>query len=338
MRQPLKNYIFLSLPLKKTYMLNPILIEVPTIFESMTVNCWLIKEPKPILIDCGELTDQAWDALEEGLANEGLKIKDLTKIFITHAHLDHMGMANKITQHSDAEIWVSEWVYPWAVDLKKSLDQRDAALVSAYKEYGMERVPQFGYKQLSPYWEKIPEDRLKIFPMNGTVSMGGREIEVIHAPGHCINQTCFFQRETGELFSGDMLLEIIAPPILDMNPLPPHERTQSLSMMLESFQKFRELPIKVAYPGHMGIIEHAKETIDSQVKRIHRKKEKTFELIQSGINHFSQLWPALYKKRLTPPSFLMTLGFLDLLRDEGRILINPENGNLHAIEADILSS
>ena len=66
-----------------------------------------------------------------------------------------MGMANQIVQHSNAEVWVSELVYPWAVDLKKMLDLRDEALQSAFNEYiPGEKSFKFGFEQLKKYWDE----------------------------------------------------------------------------------------------------------------------------------------------------------------------------------------
>ena len=114
--------------------MEPIKIELPTIFEGMTVNAWLFKSPEPTLIDCGEKTDKLWDALINGLKINGLGIRDLKKVIITHAHLDHIGMAKKITDHSDATIWVSEYVYDWATDLKTMLDRRTAAIMDIHAQ------------------------------------------------------------------------------------------------------------------------------------------------------------------------------------------------------------
>ncbi|MCB0845181.1 MAG: MBL fold metallo-hydrolase [Bacteroidetes bacterium] len=306
--------------------MKPILIEVPTIFESMTVNCWLIKEPEPVLIDCGEKTEAVWEALNVGLKKEGLTIGDLKKVIITHAHLDHVGMAHQITQHSDAEIWISEPGLPWTDNLKGMLDARDQALIQAFGEYIREIPPfKFGYKQLSPYWDEIPADRVKTFPLNGNIEIGGESWEVIHAPGHCINQTCFFHRQSGQLFSGDALMEIIPPPIIDMSIEPPFERTQSMAMMLQTFQKLSELPIKTVYPGHLNIIENVDEVIRKQIKRIIHRKELCYQFIQEGMDNFYQLQEKIYPKRKVPPTFLMILGFLDLLKAEGKIAIERES-------------
>lgn len=304
-------------------MISPIQIELPTVFETMTVNSWLIKGPEPVLIDCGEKSEKSWEALIVGLQKEGLKIQDIRKVFITHAHLDHIGMAAKITEHSDAEIWVSEYAYDWAVKLEEMLDRREVALKSAF-DFVMPGSPflkesTFGYKTLSPYWDEIPADRVKTFPMDGTVQFGDKDWEVIYVPGHCINQTCFYQRESQQLFSADMLLRMIAPPIIDAEIEAPYSRTMSLAMHVTSYQKLLDLPIGQVYPGHYQSFEGAHELIQRQLLKIESRKTQCLDLISEGVKDFQKLWESIYPGRLHPPSFLMVLGVIDLLLEEGKI-------------------
>jgi len=192
--------------------MEPIQIVLPTIFEGMTVNAWLFKGSEPTLIDCGEKTDKLWDALINGLKINGVGIADLKKVIITHAHLDHIGMAKKITEHSAATIWVSEYVYDWAVDLKTMLDRRTEAITAvALKNFASPIVHKyfsFGYEALAPYWDEIPKDRIKVFPMEGQLNFGGDDWDIIYTPGHCINQTCFHNPKNGYFIAADMLLKI----------------------------------------------------------------------------------------------------------------------------------
>ena len=166
---------------------EPIKIELPSIFPVKSVNAWLFKDPEPVLIDCGEKTDLSWNALEKGLKREGLSIADLKKVIITHGHLDHMGMANRITQHSDAEIWVNEYNVDWAIDLKKMLILRQEAFAevcaSNLSSFDRSQMHDFGYKALAPYWDEIPENRLKVFPVDGTLELGGNNWQSIYVPG-----------------------------------------------------------------------------------------------------------------------------------------------------------
>lgn len=96
---------------------KPIRIELPTVFEMGTVNSYLFLDPVPTLIDCGEKSDAAWKALLDNLTTAGLKISDIERIIITHAHVDHMGMAARVADASGAKVWVSELVKDWAINL-----------------------------------------------------------------------------------------------------------------------------------------------------------------------------------------------------------------------------
>lgn len=302
---------------------EPIQIELPTIFEAMTVNSWLIKGDENILIDCGEQTDKTWDALNKGLQENGLTLQDISKVVITHAHLDHMGMANRITQNSDAIIWVSEMVYEWAINLETLLGRRTKAILAAIlpniAKDDHSKVHDFGYKKLSPYWDEIPEDRLHVFPMEGAIDFGGQAWEIIYTPGHCLNQTCFYQKDTGWLLSADMILPMIPIPIIDAARTDPYEGGKSLMMHLASYEKLLPLNITKAFPGHFDILENIPSLIENQKMRIHDRKEKCFRLIQSGCSSFMELLDGIYKERVNNATMFMVIGFLNILQSEGRI-------------------
>lgn len=314
--------------------MEPIQLLLPTIFEGMTVNSWLILEPEPTLIDCGEKTDQLWDALVSQLAQHGLTIKDLKKVILTHGHLDHMGMAKKITEHSDATIWMNEYLYDWAVDLKKMLDRRSSAIKQVMDahytaEYSQKEGLSFGYDELSPYWEEIPAERIQTFSVDQTLNFGGDDWEVIYAPGHCINQTCFFNPKNGYFFSADMLLRMIPSPIIDADLQPPYGPQKSLVMQMETYKKVAQLKITKTFPGHFSSFDNAHELIEKQVGRIHLKKEKCFSLIQNGVSKALDLANEIYPNRINHATLFMVIGFLDILQEENRIESELVDGLLH---------
>ena len=301
----------------------PIRIELPTIFQMKTVNAWLFKEPEPILIDCGEKTEACWNALLAGLQEHGLQVSDLSKVIITHGHLDHMGMANKITENSKAQIWVSEYVYDWAVQLEEMLGRRSAAFTEVFSEHvddpqALNNTP-FGYERLAPMWDEIPKERLEVFAPDGQLELGGAIWEVLHMPGHCINQSCFYQREQRALLSADMLLSMIPIPIIDAGLEAPYSRTRSLLMLTASYRKLLNYPIDIVYPGHNEPFTHARELIDNQLQRIERRKLICLDFIQQGHGDLMELLHLIYPNRIHPGTYFMTVGFLDILLEEGKI-------------------
>ena len=313
--------------------MEPIQLKLPTIFEDMSVNAWLFKGSEPTLVDCGEDTDKLWDALLEALKVNELEITDIKKVIITHAHLDHIGMARRITEHSNATIWVSEYVYDWAINLKMMLDRR-TGVISEVMDKNLpsklrEQYFSFGYEALAKYWGEIPADRLQVFPMEGTIKIGDEDWEIIYTPGHCINQTCFYNPRNGHLISADMLLRIIPNPIIDANVKPPYHRVKSLVMHLASYKKLKKLHITKAFPGHFAPLENVRALIEKQEKKIHTRKEKCFELIQNGATEALELVNGVYPNRVNNATIFMIIGFLDILMDEGRITYKEINGRYH---------
>lgn len=303
--------------------MQPIRIELPTVFEIMTVNTWLFLGEEPTLIDCGENTDKSWNALLNGLKENGLDLKDLKRVIVTHTHLDHMGMANRIAENCDAKIWVNELSYPWAINLKTMLNRRTDAILSVAKPNFEPEICNkhfvFGYERLAPYWDEISADKLVVFPMNGTITLGDTEWEIIHTPGHCYTQTCFLNPQNGYFLSADALLKIIPIPIIDALQEPPYEALPSLMMQVETFKKMAKLPITKTFPGHYAAFDNALYLIENQLDKITYRKEKCLSLIQNGTSNLIDIANKIYPNRINGATLFMMMGFMNMLVAEGKI-------------------
>jgi len=306
-------------------MIEPIRLELPT-FEGMSVNSWLFKGEENILIDCGERSTACIHALNNQLAENGLLLKDIAKVIITHAHYDHIGMAQYITENSGATIWVSEMVLAWAVNLKEMLERRAVAIDTIFAKYieikQLSNFDEFSNEMILEYWQDIPENRLSVFPMNGSIDINGVDWEIIYTPGHCLNQTCFYQQEAGWLLSADMLLAIIPLPIIDASREAPFEGVKSLLMHYQSYDILTGLSITKVFPGHMAAFENATEVIEKQKSKIVRRKENCFSLISEGMDNFMDLVKNIYPKNINMATVLMVVGILEMLDEEGRIRVN----------------
>src|SRR5580700_10843201 len=56
------------------------------------------------LVDAGWNTDEAWTALQDGLAVAGGSMTDVRAVMVTHIHPDHYGLAGRVRESSGA--WV----------------------------------------------------------------------------------------------------------------------------------------------------------------------------------------------------------------------------------------
>lgn len=316
-------------------MTTPIRIELPTQFGMKSVNAYLFLGDEPTLIDCGENSDQVWEALENSLAIHHLEIKDLKRVIITHAHVDHIGMAGRIIENSSAELWISEYGYEWAIDPALMIERR---LKIAQEYFGNLGTPPSGsfiekfiaiLNTFKQYWDPIPKERVYTFKVEDTLHINGTDWQSIYAPGHCINQICLYEKESKILISADMILYLAPSPVIDPALTAPYQRVKALPMLLRSFEKFRQLEVSIVYPGHYTPITDYQDLIERQVKRIYERVEECFQAIQKGTSQFWDLLEKLYAGRVGFMAVPMLMGYLDVLQDTGRISSRVTDGVLN---------
>src|SRR5438067_2003498 len=72
-------------------------IRLPMPFGLDHINVYLLKETNGLaLVDCGLDLPESREKLDEGLAQLGLTPAQLTDIFVTHAHPDHIGQLERL--------------------------------------------------------------------------------------------------------------------------------------------------------------------------------------------------------------------------------------------------
>ena len=85
-------------------------ISLPTPFYIGPVNVYLIAEDPITLIDSGPKTKDANEALREGLRRARIRLSDIRRIVLTHAHEDHCGLARSLRDEArNAEVLVHAW-------------------------------------------------------------------------------------------------------------------------------------------------------------------------------------------------------------------------------------
>ena len=313
--------------------MNPIRIELPTEFDVGSVNCYLFTEPEPVLVDCGVDTTASWTKLQAGLALHSLTPTDIRRVIITHPHVDHFGLAAKIAEQSGGQVWIADMGAKWLIDPKKYFGLR----ADYYREYFLRQagLPEETAQMVLTYFSRIgdsitpvPAACVQTFAVGDWLEMGGARWQVLHMPGHASHQTCFYEPESRQFLSADMLLPKTPTPIVE-RPSANHSRQPSLPLFMESLSRCEALDIETVYPGHGEPFQSHRDLIQKQRDRIHQRKAEALALVKQGhhtayalVNKMYSHYPATFRFA----GLWMLIGYLDLLEAEGVITMETVNG------------
>lgn len=145
----------------------------------------LLGKSRALLIDAGI-----------GVCDMGEIVRGLTSLPVlavaTHIHWDHtgsLGSFDTIAVHEDEIGWLREFPQPLAV-VRRNLQV-------GYHDFPVGFDPE-AYTPFSGEADVILHD-------NDIIDLGGRSVRVIHTPGHSPGHMCFFEVESGYLYTGDLL-------------------------------------------------------------------------------------------------------------------------------------
>ncbi len=200
----------------------------------------------------------------------GRPLDDLKYVTATHFHIDHIGGIGHLISACPAETRVlfNYMVKSYLSGTKKiSLIKNwfvafpSATMVSAryirrFSHLGVESltgIPLPGLRNIM----RLPfsKDRIEYFGREGKqldfLNVAGFEgWEIIQTPGHTEDSVCFFKRETGELISGDLIINISKDGRGELNRF-----HWNGTVTRESYKYlFRTIHPAVIYPGHGEVI------------------------------------------------------------------------------------
>ena len=199
------------------------------------------------LVDAGLHTAEAEQALRAGLAEAGIGIADLQRVFVTHLHPDHMGMAGTL-ERSGAEVLMHTPEIAAASRVwSKGHEAIDATYVW-FVRHGMPRDVDEGMRQA---WiamgERVDDlDHVAGVDDGDAVDLGGRATRLQWTPGHTDYHAVLVDERDGVLFAGDHVL----PRITSNIGLYPASRDDPLGDFLGALARVRDLPVKRVLPAH----------------------------------------------------------------------------------------
>jgi glyoxylase-like metal-dependent hydrolase (beta-lactamase superfamily II) len=152
-------------------------------------------------------------ALEAGLRDRGLSLREVRTLLLTHVHLDHAGATGTIVERvPNIRVYVHERGAMHMIDPEK-------LLASVTRLYG---------DQMEAIWgafQPVPASQVTALAGGERLEAGGTSIRVAYTPGHAKHHVSFLDERSGMAYvgdtgglriAGDYLLAPTPPPDIDI--------------------------------------------------------------------------------------------------------------------------
>lgn len=308
-------------------------LRIPTPFAVGRVNCYLIEDEPLTLVDTGPNSGKALDELQSQLGALGHSIDDIELVVLTHQHVDHVGLAEIIVQHSGAEVAAIDVAVERLANFSRDAELDDRFAAELMLRSGIPENVVVALQSVSASFRGWGSKVQVTRPLaDGEIlELSNRMLEVQHRPGHSPSDTLFWDGERHLLLAADHLIAHISSNPLISRPLDGSgKRTQALVSYIESLRMTRELPAELVLSGHGDPITNHVALIDERLAKTERRKQKILSLIrEQGPVSGHELAQALWGNVAVTQAFLTlseVIGHVDLLTNEGLVREDEREG------------
>ncbi len=214
-------------------------------------HCYLLNGTEhSLLIDTGLGICNIFDEVKK------LTDKPITAV-ATHIHWDHIGGHKYFPDfyaHREELNWLNG-EFPLTMETIREMVVDRCDLPAEYD------VNTYEFFQGAP---------TKVLTDNDIIDIGGRSIHVLHTPGHSPGHMCFWEKERGYLFTGDLVYK---------DTLFAYYPSTDPVLYLNSLERIAKLPVKSVFPAH--------HTLDIQPEIIIRMRDEFRKLQAEGRLHHS---------------------------------------------------
>lgn len=232
-----------------------------------SVNCFLVRAGgESLLIDTGFNCQEGFDALSAALAQLGVEVGPGLRLFITHAHSDHFGLADRF-----ADLGVTVLMNPQEHAFVEDLvaGRWLPVLEQTLRESGFADADVQALLQHNPIIDGACERGFAAQHVSegDVIEVGGWRFRCLETPGHAPGHCCLYLEERQLLVAGDCVLFRISPNIASFSG-----DGDNLAAYLASLQRLEALPVKELLTAHREVsgtlAQRARELQEHHAQRL----------------------------------------------------------------------
>jgi glyoxylase-like metal-dependent hydrolase (beta-lactamase superfamily II) len=233
------------------------------------------------LIDLGCGGDGCVERIVRGLSQLGLSLKRLHTVVLSHAHPDHMGASERLFRECAPTVMIHGDDINQARDPRRLIHTFDIELARRLYSDEKSHVGDFtSFFDRSGCPMSLPVFPDRILADGELIELGGYRFEVVHTPGHSPGHISLFDGETGILYGGDLVGEVVAW----YTP-----SSGGVIGYLSSLDRMQERQPRVILPAHGGIIHEPLQKIEEVRERLLARERKMIDILAGGGVDFFEL-------------------------------------------------
>lgn len=293
-------------------------LRMPLPFTLNHINLWAVRDDDPTTkrtgwaaFDTGTKTPEATDAWRKlfvagdaspatppgALDHTGaLSQGGLTRVFVTHMHPDHVGLAGWLTRKFNCRLWMTRLEYlTCRVLVSDTTREAPPEGVEFYRKAGWNADALESYRArfggFGKYTHALPESFRRI--QDGeTLRIGAHDWHVVVGNGHSPEHACFYCPDLKLLISGDQVLPRISS---NVSVFPTEPDADPMGDWLASLDKLRrEVPDDVlVLPSHNEPFRglHARlDYLGSSQRRALERLHQALATPQRAVDVFGELF------------------------------------------------
>ncbi|MNJ39388.1 Hydroxyacylglutathione hydrolase [compost metagenome] len=298
------------------------------------INLWAVRDDEGwAIFDTGmhtPATVSAWQAL---LAADGpLGGLGVTRVFVTHMHPDHVGMAGWLSEVHGCDLWMTFGEYMNCRVLVADCGRAaPASSLNFYRRAGWHAAAidsyRIGYGGFGRYISPMPQGYRRLRD-GDTLRIGEHEWRVVVGEGHSPEHACFHCPALQLLISGDQVLPRISS---NISVFPSEPSADPLALWFSSLAKLRQL-----IPNDVLVLPSHNEPfkpLHARLDQLHNSQQRAVERLQQalleGPKRAVDLFSVLFKRSIDEPLLTMATGEclanLNYLLHRGQVRVSEDD-------------